>query len=251
MSEPILFLVSRGLLDHKPRMGAAIWEYLWFLDKVTKDDPDGTGKFNGLVLGGAPFKAEVIARDLGEHVKTVLQNVRKLEAEGYIIRKRHTGNLCSFTVTNSKKWFWRRRIKNAPSDARGSENTPSEGAKPIPRGSESTPAYKERQDRDTTENKTNGASAPPLPDWIPADAWEGFVEMRKKMRAPLTNRAVTLVLGKLEKLRAQGHNPATLLDEAVEHSWKSVYPPKEHKQALPVRYMTGTYDAPAGKERPN
>jgi hypothetical protein len=103
VSEPILFLVSRGLLEHKDRMGAAIWEYLWFVDRVTKDEPDGNGKFNGLVLGGTPFKAEVIAQDLHEHVKTVLQNVRKLEAQGYIIRKRHEGNLCSFIVTNSKK----------------------------------------------------------------------------------------------------------------------------------------------------
>ena len=55
--EPILFLVSNGLLEHKDRMGAAIWEYLWLIDKVTKDEPDGNGKFNGVVLGGKPISA--------------------------------------------------------------------------------------------------------------------------------------------------------------------------------------------------
>jgi hypothetical protein len=231
--EPILFLVSRGLLEHKDRMGAAIWEYLWFLDRVTKDDPDGNGKFNGLVLGGAPFKAELIAHDLHEHVKTVLQNVRKLEAEGYIIRRRHTGNLCSFTVTNSKKWFWRRRIENTPSDAGGSENAPSEGAQPLPRGSETTPAYKERQDRDTTKNKTNGtafdASQISLPSWLPQDAWQEFVQHRKDQKNPLTELAAKKTIKKMETLRAEGNDPRAVIDQTIANCWTALYPISDRK----------------------
>src|ERR1035441_5330840 len=37
-----------------------------------------------------------------------------------------------------------------------------------------------------------GAEALMPPKWIPADAWNGFVEMRKKTKAPLTHRAITL-----------------------------------------------------------
>lgn len=157
--EPILFLVSNGLLEHKPRMGMAVWTYLWFLDKVTQDVPDRKGKFDGLVLGGIPFKAERIAHDLNDHVQTVLENVRKLEAEGYIVRKRHAGNLCSYIVTNSKKWFWRRVSEKAQS--RESENTHSKTDKAEtltqtePNGSfrvsQSTLSNKERHDSDTTK----------------------------------------------------------------------------------------------------
>jgi hypothetical protein len=161
--EPILFLVSNGLLEHKPRMGMAVWTYLWFLDKVTRDVPDGKGKFDGLVLGNTPFKAERIAHDLHDHVQTVLENVRKLEVENYIVRKRHAGNLCSFIVTNSKKWFWRRVSEEAQS--RENANTHSEEpdkaqtltqSEPMHslRVSQNTLTYKERHDSDTTQIKS-------------------------------------------------------------------------------------------------
>ncbi|MDD4989110.1 MAG: hypothetical protein PHV42_01655 [Candidatus Pacebacteria bacterium] len=46
------FTVSKGLLDpkHRQRMGVAVWEFLWCLDRVTKINADGLG----LVLGGKP-----------------------------------------------------------------------------------------------------------------------------------------------------------------------------------------------------
>ena len=160
-ARPIQFAISKGLLEHKPRMGAAIWEYLWFIDKVTKDEPDGNGKFNGLVLGGTPFKADVIAHDLHEHVQTAFHNIRKLEREGYVIRKRHAGNRCSFKVTNSKKWLRRRMIENAHSDTgRVSETTHSERAKTLTPVIENAHTYKERQYKDSTVDNTEEKPAP-------------------------------------------------------------------------------------------
>jgi hypothetical protein len=73
------------------------------------------------------------------------------------------------------------------------------------------------------KEKRSGTNVPSLPDWIPLESWNGFIESRRKLRAPLTNRGTVLVLNKLEQLRAQGHDPAALLDEAVERGWKSVY----------------------------
>jgi hypothetical protein len=106
--EPILFLVSNGLLQHKDRMGAAIWEYLWLIDKVTKDEPDGHGKFNGVVLGGKPISAATIASDLKEHVNSARANLKTLSEDGYIVRTPARDSKYSYVVTNSKKWFWNR-----------------------------------------------------------------------------------------------------------------------------------------------
>lgn len=66
-----------------------------------------------------------------------------------------------------------------------------------------------------------------LPDWLPIEAWAGFVEMRKRSKAPLTDQAIKLALGELEKLRAQGHDPASVLNQSTMNAWKGIFPLKE------------------------
>ena len=65
-----------------------------------------------------------------------------------------------------------------------------------------------------------------IPEWVDRDAWAGFVEMRRSIKRPLTPRAEGLVIGKLVKLKQYGHDPNLALDEATEHCWQSVFPPK-------------------------
>ncbi len=212
--EPILFLVSNGLLEHKPRMGMALWTYLWFVDKVTKDQPDGKGKFDGLVLGGIPFKAERIAHDLDDHVQTVLENVRKLEAEGYILRKRHAGNLCSFIVTNSKKWFWSRESEKTQS--RESEKTHSEEAdkaktltqsepKHSVRVSQSTLSNKERHDSDTTKIIS---SNPAGFDRAVIEIWDYYIAtLRRSPLTTLTEKRKRMARARLKECVARAREP--------------------------------------------
>jgi uncharacterized protein YdaU (DUF1376 family) len=80
--------------------------------------------------------------------------------------------------------------------------------------------------KDTTTGAWPGAEALMPPKWIPADAWNGFVEMRKKTKAPLTHRAITLIIKELEKLRVDGHEPGAVLDQSTRNNWKDVYPLK-------------------------
>lgn len=72
-------------------------------------------------------------------------------------------------------------------------------------------------------------SEPVLPDWVDREAWNGFCEMRKRKRLPMTDRAKSLILKKLEAFRAQGHDPAAILDASTASSWTDVYEPKEQK----------------------
>lgn len=71
----------------------------------------------------------------------------------------------------------------------------------------------------------------PQPEWLPAEEWEAFEEMRKRIRKPLTGRARVLAIGKLETLRAAGHDPAKVLDQSVLNSWQDLFPPREQNQA--------------------
>lgn len=68
------------------------------------------------------------------------------------------------------------------------------------------------------------------------DAMERFQEHRKRLHAPMTQDAVSLLLTRLEALGGESEaNKIALLDQSIERGWKGVYP------------LNG--DPPAGRER--
>jgi len=107
------FYVWSGLLDpkHKKKIGSAIWEFLWCINRITKEIKNNDGTW-GLVLGGKPIKAKEIEDDLGSHPQSIKESLRKLEASGYIktIRTPHgqvihvnKSKRCSQKATSQKK----------------------------------------------------------------------------------------------------------------------------------------------------
>lgn len=79
-----------------------------------------------------------------------------------------------------------------------------------------------------TEAKNKTAQARfALPEWVPKDSWQAWIEVRSKMRAPNTPRALELAVRKLEALRADGYSPQSVLDLAVERGWRALYEPKQ------------------------
>jgi hypothetical protein len=105
-----MFPLSPGLVDgkHRQSMGLAIWEFLWFLKHVTSDEPDGRGKFDGVVDFGNPISAARVAREIASSARCVQKNIQKLISTGYVIRKRELANGSSYVVKNSNVWFWKR-----------------------------------------------------------------------------------------------------------------------------------------------
>lgn len=80
------------------------------------------------------------------------------------------------------------------------------------------------------ESKDKAQAPPvdvPLPDWIPMEAWDGYAEMRKKIRKPMTARAKKLVVKSLDAMRAKGHDVGQILDESTKNAWIDVYEPKK------------------------
>ena len=68
-----------------------------------------------------------------------------------------------------------------------------------------------------------------LPPWIDADAWAGYVAMRKSIKKPLTERAMKLAIHKLEGLLKQGHDPTKVLDQSTFNSWQGLFPIREER----------------------
>jgi len=62
-----------------------------------------------------------------------------------------------------------------------------------------------------------------IPDWMPSEAWHGWVEMRKMKKKPLTDRAATKAINKLDAMRQAGQDIAAVLDRSTLNCWADVY----------------------------
>jgi hypothetical protein len=55
------------------------------------------------------------------------------------------------------------------------------------------------------------------------EAWDGYLEVRKKKRAPSTERALRLTINKLEQFRLEGYSPTEVLDQSIQRGWIGVF----------------------------
>lgn len=65
--------------------------------------------------------------------------------------------------------------------------------------------------------------SPPLPDWLPAETWGDFLEMRKQIKHPPNAKAIALLIAKLDRLRAAGNDPKDVLEQSIMNSYRSVF----------------------------
>lgn len=65
-----------------------------------------------------------------------------------------------------------------------------------------------------------------LPQWLPQEAWDGYIEMRKTIKKPLTKRALEMAIRKLDEFRKRGWEPGAILDQSTFMCWQGLYPLK-------------------------
>jgi DNA-binding transcriptional regulator GbsR (MarR family) len=81
-----------------------------------------------------------------------------------------------------------------------------------------------------------------LPDFIKPEIFTAFSEMRKKIKKPLTDYAVSLIIKELEVLRANGDDPNEILEQSIRNGWQDVYElknkgnKKTNNRDLPTQY---------------
>ncbi len=108
------------------------------------------------------------------------------------------------------------RVNTGRSPSRSPQQSPSHNADTI------TLTKTDTETR-TEEPKKKPAPVALIPDWIPSDAWDGFVEMRKKSRNPLTQKAIALTIRELEKYRAQGEDIEAVLNQSIMKNYRGVF----------------------------
>lgn len=79
------------------------------------------------------------------------------------------------------------------------------------------------KEKDKIKNTIKGLTA------AEQDALNAFIEMRKTIKKPMTDRAVTILVNKLMELGKTEAERVAILNQSIEHCWQTVYPLKDEK----------------------
>ena len=61
------------------------------------------------------------------------------------------------------------------------------------------------------------------PDWLPDVLWTDYLEHRKKLRKPMTERAKELAINKLRELKELGNDPQEVLQQSIVNGWQGLF----------------------------
>ena len=155
----------------------------------------------------------------GQDRKTVISNIGKLVAEGWIDE---TGERVGRT---GQIKVYQANVGTVPNMEQSQDRNSS------------TFPLKESQKRDTEPSREPSRHIiEGYPVWLPIDSWKGWVEMRNQRKRPLTDRAKDRAYKKLEALHLAGHDINELLDRSTINGWLDIYEPKGATNAGNSKY---------------
>jgi hypothetical protein len=230
--------------------------------------PDGSDKLVLLALadfaneaGEAWPKILTLSTKCSRGEQTVRDSLRRLERLGHISRKALEGRPSVYTIKPLAPPEIREGSENhegsekreGSEDRRGSEDREPTlpeirggplvdiGKGPLPIFGPITinePSTEPSGEPPIAREATKPA-AEPLPDWLPKEAWRGFVDMRKRVNAPLSPRGQKLMIDKLQNLSSEGNDPERVLDQSTANSYRDIFPLKEKSHAS-ARFPSST-----------
>ena len=176
----------------------------------------------------------VIAEMTGIAKPHVCKTLKELAAMNVIAVD--DSNFCHVITLNKGYKDWKSSYQNGNGYQNSSYQNSNElvtktVTKSLPKQS---PQKKERK-----KENTSGVNFV-LPDWIDRESWEGYVAMRKKIRKPITDHAVSLLVKKLDGFRLAGFSVADILNNSTMNCWQGVFEPKvQQQQPRPVNNFGG------------
>lgn len=96
--------------------------------------------------------------------------------------------------------------------------------------------------------KKLATKTPELPEWLPLDAWNAFLDMRKKIKKPATEYAQKLLLKKLAAFYVNDCDPSVVLNQSIMNGWQDLYEPKDQQGV--ARGIDSTNGRPVRAGRP-
>lgn len=73
-----------------------------------------------------------------------------------------------------------------------------------------------------------------LPDFIPREHWQAFLDMRKSIKKAPTEFAKGLLIKKLARFKQAGEDLEKVLEQSIVNNWTDIYPEKKEAGAKGV-----------------
>lgn len=197
------------------------FEFRLWVSLIVSVDDAGRGDARPAIIKGHafPLRERVTAKDINDAL-------HGLAAKGCV----------SLYEVDGKPYFWfptwtdHQRVRECkpkyPAPPENSEFAPSAAScGNLP--PESNPNTNTNPNPNTTNTPlTPQGGRVEVPEAI-AESWNGFCEMREKIKKPLTDRAAKMILNELERLAPEDiTTQGLILDQSVKHCWQDVYPLK-------------------------
>ena len=86
---------------------------------------------------------------------------------------------------------------------------------------------KRREEKSKEKEKSNGSTfVPPL--WLDQLLWDDFIDMRKKIKKPATERANQVLVNELVMFLMQGFSQQEIINNSIKNCWQDFYAPKNN-----------------------
>jgi hypothetical protein len=207
--------LRRGLWEHVRDGRMSITEALAFIYICSQADTR-TGIWKGC--------SKSLSGELGIPERTARDVLEKMEHGDYIRRFAVPGRHICYPILIHKFLITQGEHNGEHLNAKES-TTPADlryisREQGVEQGVEHGAAQRRSEKRE--ERKAKPCFA--LPDWVPLETWNEFLEMRESLRATPTEKAKALLVEKLQKLKCSGQDPKSVLEQSIERSWKGVFP---------------------------
>lgn len=154
---------------------------------------------------------------------TVMRSLSALIEKNMIIKKETTISgvkFCEYTVClipGVSKWYGgsTKMIPNNNTDNSSKENLNPKG-------------LSQKKER-TASSYESILSESGLDETVIPVVWD-FIKMRKLIKAPMTDKALSLMISKLKTLNNDPEAQIAILNQSIENSWKGIFPVEHEKR---------------------
>ena len=187
---------------------------------------------------------QIFQQDGQTSIRTAL---KKLEECGYLVRKRNRDSMGRMT---NVEWtiYDHPHFENPNCDFPNLDYRPQSNTKVSNTKESNTNSKKESKVGKKNEKSFDTLIGEYTQDEGLKETLGEFIKMRQRIRKPMTNYALTLMLKKLDKLGSTPKEKIDLLNQSIVNSWQDVYPLKQNGQKKSDQWDDRYYKPYEGEE---